>query len=264
MGILESFQSSILGIGSREDIFLAPHSDDICFSIGNIARKRNAGTLLTVFPVSFYRVDQSLGSPVDIRATTRKRSSEDLAFAELCGLNAIHLDFYDAPARGQQPFDAGHAYTVADLIQDQLIRALIGPRIGLVPEPKPWLFCPSAIGAHVDHAAVLVTIVRNLHFLRTHYHIAFYEDLHYASDPVRRQTGLNILNQLLEGYELKHCWFELGKEAQKSKMQMIHLYDSQLTPAISSIESYTPAASECILPHEALWQIQDDKLHESG
>lgn len=261
---MESLQRSIFGPESKDDIFLAPHSDDICFSLGHLAQKRHAGALLTVFPISQYCADQTLCNPANIGQITRKRLSEDSAFAELCGLTPSRLEFHDASARGELPFDARHAYKLANKIQVHLIRALIEPRIGPVSETKPWLFCPSAVGSHVDHAAVLLTIIKNLHLLRAHYRIAFYEDLHYASNPTLRQIGLNILGQLLRDYKLKRYCLELDEEAQKSKMQAIRVYDSQLTPQISSIRSYTPASPDCVLPHEALWLLQDDKLHESG
>ena len=97
-----------------------------------------------------------------------------------------------------------------------------------------------------------------------HYQIAFYEDLHYASNPTHRKTGLHILGQLLRGHPLAHYCVELDNEAQQSKMQAIRLYDSQLTPEISLISSYTPANPNFVRPHEALWLLQDERLQEPG
>ena len=264
MNKLESLKKLILGPGSNEDIFLAPHSDDICFSLSHLAKIRGAGTLLTIFPISQYSTDQTFGNPIDIEQITRKRLSEDTAFTALCGLTPGYLNFHDSSARAELPFDARYAYKLADKIQVDLIRALMRPRIAQASKPKYWLFCPSAIGSHVDHAAVLLTIVRNLHLLRMHYRVAFYEDLHYASNPIFRAIGLNILEKLLRGYKLEYFCMKLNNEAQKSKMQAVNLYASQLTPKISSIKSYTPANPDFVLPHEALWLFQDEKLHELG
>jgi len=37
---------------SRLDIYLQPHSDDVCFSLGALAHRRRRGLLLTVFSIA--------------------------------------------------------------------------------------------------------------------------------------------------------------------------------------------------------------------
>ena len=44
------------------DLYLSPHCDDICFSLGAMAHRRRAGTLLTILPISGY-VPQRRGVP---------------------------------------------------------------------------------------------------------------------------------------------------------------------------------------------------------
>ena len=39
---------------SPMDLYLSPHCDDICFSLGALAHRRQAGTLLTILPISGY------------------------------------------------------------------------------------------------------------------------------------------------------------------------------------------------------------------
>lgn len=254
----------VFGECSQEDIFLSPHPDDICFSLGHFAQKRQAGTLLCIFPVSCYRVGKVLRNSVHTRATTRKRLSEDAVFADLCGLVPGYLEFYDAMTRGQDSFDIRNVNEIANKIQVSLIHALLGPRIGQLPEPRPWLFCPSGIGGHVDHVATLLVIAKNLPLLRKYYRLAFYEDLPYASDLPKYQKGLVILGQVLGDGMLKRYWFNLDQDAQKAKMGLIRVYDSQLTPEMNSMKVYTPAAMGCDSPHEALWLFQDEMHQLAG
>lgn len=253
---------SVLGAASHDDIYLSPHSDDICFSLGCLARQRRAGSLITVFPISFYRADQTSINAGQMLATTRRRLAEDAAFAQACGLGANVLDYPDALARGQAPFDSAQYAGASQLIQGKLIAALMGPTVGRRPTSRPWLFCPAGIGAHVDHLAVLDIVVRGLRQLRTHYRVAFYEDLHYAANNVRRERGLEVMRQWLGRHELQRCSLFLDRRhQQEAKLQLVGLYSSQLTPAIRSIRAYTPAVPGLAVPHEALWVFQED-MHQ--
>jgi hypothetical protein len=252
----------VLGAASHDDIYLSPHSDDICFSLGCLARQRLAGSLITVFPISFYRADQVPINEGQMLATTRQRLMEDAAFAQACGLSVNMLDYPDALARGQGAFDSAQYAGASQLIQGRLIAALMGPTVGRRPANRPWLFCPAGIGAHVDHLAVLSIVARGLRQLRTHCRVAFYEDLHYAANSIRRERGLEVLRRWLGGHELRRCSLVLDhRYQQESKLQLVGLYGSQLTPAIRSIRAYTPAVPGPAVPHEALWMFQED-MHQ--
>ena len=249
---------------SPEDIFLQPHSDDVCFSLGHFASQRHAGKLLTLFALSYACNDQARREPRYIHATTRQRLREDAAFAAVCGLEADFLEFPDARARGERLFNPRLVPTVARLIHEDLMHALLGPTVGRLLPRKPTLFCPAAIGGHVDHLAVLLTVVHNLPLLTTHYRIVFYEDLYYAADPLRRQRGLTLLHGLLPGFLLHRHKHSLDASAQAVKLDFIHLYSSQLTPETSTLSAYVPADAVYPLPHEALWILQGERHQRPG
>jgi LmbE family N-acetylglucosaminyl deacetylase len=251
-----------LGMPSRHDVYLQPHSDDVCFSIGHLARTRGAGTLVTVFPVSSYRADQPAREASRTASTTLARLAEDRRFADACGMGCELLDHDDAVVRGHRPFDAGPAEAVSRAIEDALMRVLAGPTVGRMAEPRPWLFCPAGIGGHVDHLAVLFAVARHRATLAAYYRVAFYEDLHYASDGAKRERGIEGLKQVAQAAPLERFAWELpGPAAQSDKMALVRLYASQLTPRLQSIAAFTPAVPGGAPAHEALWLRQGD-LHQ--
>ncbi|MES2633361.1 MAG: hypothetical protein V4669_10350 [Pseudomonadota bacterium] len=261
------------GRGSEDDIYLSPHSDDVCFSLGAFASRRRAGVLLTVFSVSDYRtgkpdpeVVRAGGSrPGSLRAgeagvlaTTLVRMTEDEAFAGRCGLQPQWLRLKDAQARGQAPFGASDAREIARSLEQPLMRALLAPTVGRKAEPRPWLFCPAGIGGHVDHVAVLMLVASQIDALEKHYRIAFYEDLPYASNPSTRDAAWQLLRQSVQPRELERCRFDLpDASAQALKMALVNLHPSQLTARLRSIAAFTPATGDSPSPHEALWVLQD-------
>ncbi|WP_323740891.1 PIG-L family deacetylase [Caenimonas koreensis] len=247
------------------DFYLAPHSDDVCFSIGQLAHSRGAGMLCTVFTVTAYQAGRRQLVADDIRATTRIRIAEDASFAQRCGLVPQWLSFPDAFARGQPPFDAAPAGEVARQIAEVVMRAILAPTIGRVTHPRPWLFCPAGIGGHVDHLAVTTVVMDNIDRLSPLYRIAFYEDLHYASKADVRASGVTRLKELAGDRSLARRVIALADEAaQLSKMELVRLYPSQLTARIDSIEAYSPAVAPPAMPHEAVWVLQDDMHHLPG
>ncbi len=249
---------------SPDDVFISPHCDDVCFSLGAQALARNAGTLLTVFPVSAYTAALPNGDRSKSSVITQTRLDEDAAFARATGLQACCLPFRDARMREQTPFDSRLATAMVVQIEARLIGALMGPMIGRRPGVSPWLFCPAAIGGHLDHVTVLLTVWKNRALLSRHYRLAFYEDLHYASDRLRRERGLANLHRLLGGVVLRRVAWPLDEKQQAAKMRLVWLHASQLTPQISTIAAYTPAVSQSATPHEAVWVLQSDAHQRPG
>src|SRR5262249_47796818 len=72
---------------SSSDVYLQPHSDDICFSLGAFAWRRYHGILLTAFPISGYVALDPDATRPSADWVTRTRIAEDRAFAEQCGLH---------------------------------------------------------------------------------------------------------------------------------------------------------------------------------
>lgn len=256
-----------LAVIHHDDVFLQPHADDICFSLGLYARQRRQGILLTVFPLSRYLADPEIRARLDLQRITEVRFAEDQAFSAACGLRSLYLRHADAGARGEKSFGAVAPQHV-DAIEQDLLRALLGPALGRAVDHKSWLFCPAGVGGHVDHLTVLLVVAKNLPILEQYYRIAFYEDLHYASDAHKRREGLARLHRVLAGQVLSRVRLHLDMPAQEAKLKLVHLYSSQLASFQRGIASFTPAVLRdgevSPQPHEALWIIQSDRHQQSG
>ncbi|HEY5225233.1 MAG TPA: hypothetical protein VIJ06_00435 [Methylovirgula sp.] len=258
-------------------VFLSPHCDDICFSLGALTHRLQAGILLNVFSKSGHvaRVDlapqqlaalfesgspdsQTLGlSPRPEAAeawvnwVTKLRSGEDEAFAEACGLRRVELNLPEAPLRAQHPFKGQSSAKDALDVETALMGAL-SDLAAATKGTRPWLFCPAGIGGHIDHLLVRDAILKRLGELQRLYRIAFYEDLHYASGRLKRWRGLaefHAAARMLDLSRIKLPMLDGGDE----KLRLVHLYASQLTPDLMDIACYSPPASRRTGLHEAVW-----------
>lgn len=237
---------------SASDIYLQPHSDDVCFSLGALAHRRHRGILLTIFPISAY-VPRRPGDPPPSRDwVTSTRIMEDKAFATACGLDARFLTLHVSSLLGHAPFDLSRVNENLQRVKSALMNALIVAQSNQTACTQPWLFCPSGIGGHVDHVAVRMLVHQNYEELSAHYRIGFYEDLHYASSRPAREAGLHDLLQGMPGRRLSRHAFPL-KEYLSKKIALIQLYKSQFLTLPRSIEQFTPAADFPDMPHEAVW-----------
>lgn len=235
---------------SRNDVYLSPHSDDICFSLAALVSRRRRGRLVTIFSKSNYHVFQ--GEHIDDVTQTRK--SEDKLFANACGLQSVHLDHQDAPIRGMAPFDLTNALQTSTLIEPSLLPYLLD-QSAVSGEERAKLFVPCGIGGHVDHVAVTIFVARHFDALSTFYDICFYEDLHYASQAAVRLSGLRRFFNLFPGYKFQRLALELGELATR-KLQLISLYRSQFTTLPTNLDEFVPAApakGDPLPPHEAFF-----------
>ena len=239
-------------LNSRWDVYLSPHSDDVCFSLGSLAHKRHGGVLLTVFPITAYVAVRLGESRPGSDQVTAIRMSEDIAFTTACGLRAEFLKAMGASLLGRRPFDLGFANDNAKRIEAPLIGLLLQLAAERGQGARPWLFCPSGIGGHVDHVAIRLVMAQHYDRLAPLYRLAFYEDLPYASQPRARLTGLAELLRGLHGRNLRrHAW-PLADKA-PIKLSLIRLYESQFLEPPLSLDSFTPAAGSGVAPHEAVW-----------
>lgn len=142
---------------------LSPHLDDAVFSAGGtLAQLAGSGaeiTVATVFtatvpdPQGFAlacQLDKGLGPEVDYMA---RRREEDRRACAVLGAEARHLPFAEAPHRGYA--SAPELFAGVRLDDDAAER--IAPAFRqLLEELRPdLLLAPQAVGAHVDHAAVV-------------------------------------------------------------------------------------------------------------
>src|SRR5205085_3882562 len=123
----------------RMDVYISPHSDDICFSLGVLAHTRCSGILLTVCSVSSY-----VAQPGTLRMSpaqvTRIRTAEDLEFAAACGLRAHFMNAEDALLLGHHPFDLRWAEPNAIRIEPALTKVLCEFSSQNASGRRPWLF----------------------------------------------------------------------------------------------------------------------------
>jgi len=235
------------------DVYLSPHSDDTCFSLGVLAHRRRSGIHLTIFPYVRYVAKPGLDKTPD--ATTPLRMAEDMVFAARCGLQQRFLALADSdmlriPRYKQKSIAPCLARTEP---------AVLGALASLAKEHpsgmRPWLFCPMGIGGHMDHVATRLAVTRNLTKLSRNYRVAFYEDLHYASNPEIRQAGLADFMQDISGLPMRRVTLPLEQDA-ALKLSLLQGYPSQFATLPPDIESFTPGLPDAP-PHEALWTTEE-------
>ena len=240
---------------SPMDLYLAPHSDDIAFSLGALAHRRRAGTLLTILPRTGYVPTLPGQARPPVEQVTRMRMAEDARFAAASDLGLRFLDLACASALGHRSRDLGWVEQNTARIEPALMQALSGRGVRDAAGRRPWLFCPSGIGGHVDHVAIRLVVTRHRDVLGADFRLGFYEDLHYASDPAARWAGIAALMREWPGLPLRRHALPLRDGAAR-KLALIRLYESQLPEPPHSIGRFTPAAESTPEPHEAIWTAE--------
>ena len=249
---------------SSFDIYLQPHSDDVCFSLGAFACKHRCGILFTVFSISAYMPNpQAAIYPIkpleavhpSAEWITETRKNEDKAFAKACNLETKFLAIPGASVLRQEPFNLAWVKQNHQRIASPLLISLLTAAAGRPSDMRPWLFCPSGIGGHVDHAAIRMVVTQNYKLLSIFYRIGFYEDLHYASDTDARVAGIRILQSELQCKPLHRYAFPLAEHAAE-KLSLIRIYSSQFLETPLSLNQFTPALDAPNVPHEAIWSAE--------
>ncbi len=232
------------------DVYLGPHCDDVCFSLGAHTHRRRSGVLLTVCPVGGY-----IATPgKTVAEITDIRFGEEVAFARSCGLVACHLRIEGASVLRHDPFDASWLVPNTERIERRLLEALRGLGAASTAAERPWLFCPGGIGGHIDHLAVRGTVLRHAAGLAELYRLSFYEDLPYASVFEKRCAGIADLMRALEGPPLRRFVLPVADQ-HDAKLTMLRLYPSQLPEPPQSLAAFTPSAAPATA-HEAVWTVE--------
>lgn len=241
-------------------IYLSPHHDDICFSLGGFVLGQPGGHLVNLYSRSDYmvrglyahrriwRIARILGAHARLAGrVSRLRAREDQAFAARCQLTRHDLGLDDARLAGKPIWDPRDLEPEARSLAARLLE-------GLDAMPGERLFCPIGIGSHRDHVATLMAILRAYPRLSRRFRIAFYEDLHYASDAQVRTVGLERFRALAGGRAMRRHAFELSPARYAEKLALVALYASQHAdpPAAGA---YSPAGSGVAGPHEAVWEF---------
>jgi LmbE family N-acetylglucosaminyl deacetylase len=235
---------------SAQDVYLAPHSDDIAFSLGHFAKARGQGRLVTVFTRSHFTLRPGLAG-LSEEEVTQMRLVEERRFAGTCGLTLEDFGLAEAPLRGFAPMDHAQAEQALPALEPAILPGLLALASELPAARRPWLFAPMGMGGHLDHVILLRLIARHRKALTRRFRLAFYEDLPYAVWPDERDEGLIRFKALLGKRGWRRIAFPLG-QALAGKLALLNLYESQHAepPAISG---YTPQARPLQPPHEAIW-----------
>ena len=206
---------------------LSPHIDDAAFGLAlTISRLANNNVMVTI--INCFTVTKWTAIPVEnkaVSAVSILRKIEDAAFYKTLNPNIhiINLDLLDAPLRNgyifqQQPFQQNELKLIEDL------------KTLLEQHANGLLFCPLAIGNHIDHAICRATVLK----LYNKLDVLFYEDLPYAQRITRQQIQLH-LKELEEELGVKFLNNINGLlDCKIDKEQAIRLYKSQMNDEIAS------------------------------
>lgn len=239
-----------------EAVFLQPHRDDICFSLGAFAARQRNGLMLTIFTVSAWVHPKVFKVRPSSDEITKMRMAEDQAFADDARLTLGSMALPEAPLMGWRSRDLTRALENHKRIELPLLAELMKMADHRRGVDRPWLFCPATIGGHVDHAAALFTVLSNIRELSRHFRIAFYEDLHYASRWRVRMAGLTRFFAETQDLKLKRWIFPLDENSIKRKCALIAHYGSQIARAPTDLGDYSPSTIPRSPPHEAIWTAE--------
>ena len=245
--------SSIADFDGPSSVYLSPHHDDVCFSLGGLVARSRGGWLINLFTRSGYSVVPPGGSRPDVETVTRIRTDEDDAFARACGMTKLDLGLTDAALEVRDIFDLSATRLIGAAFKGPLLARIRAIAAGISPDKRLTLFCPAGIGGHVNHVATMQTIVEALPSLQDRYRVLFYEDLHYASSIEKRQAGLLRLFAAMQGRRGGRIAVSFA-EASKEKLALVRLYRSQFAELPQSCAEYSPAVPDSDL-HEAVWDF---------
>lgn len=127
-------------------LYVSPHLDDAAFSCaGGILDRRAAGQRVIVCTV-FSRSGN--------RQRDAQRRGEDRRALEDAGVEALHLDFVDAPAReGIRP--SFEALVLRARLDRTLVREVKHEIVSVIARVKPdEVHLPFGVGGHIDHRVV--------------------------------------------------------------------------------------------------------------
>lgn len=235
---------------SAQDIYLAPHSDDIAFSLGHFSKARGQGRLVTVFSRSHFTLRPGLAG-LSVEEVTQMRLAEERRFAEICGLTHDDFGLPEAPLRGFAPMDHAKAEQALPALEPAILLRLLALGEPRAPRDGPWLFTPVTMRGHLDHVILLLIIARHRQALTRRFRLAFYEDLPYAARHRERVGGLARFHAMFGKRGWRRIAFPLGS-GEADKLALLNLYASQHGEA-PSMSRFTPELWPLQRPHEAIW-----------
>lgn len=219
-----TFDPTPAGDASGRILLLAPHSDDIAYSLGAtmmspLWRGRTDLTILTLFTRSRHAPYLQTESEDEI---TRVRVQEDRRYAERLGARFVEGPFGEAMTRGYP--DIRSIYLVRSPEDDPAfgdvatyLEPLLAPGGGY-----RFVVAPLAIGGHIEHDVVfrIVSTMARIPAL-------FYEDQPYAADYSDFYLERFLERRLGSGRAGLVC---ASAGAVEEKVENLRIYASQFEP----------------------------------
>ena len=237
-------------------VYLSPHNDDVCFSIGDMA-SRFRGDLVNLFTRSRYvAVDIVLPSDekAQVEIISQLRRAEDQLFSEAAGLVRHDLGLSEPALLGYHPFDLTDVETEAGALSERLIPFLLSMLPGEGDPSAASLYCPMGIGGHRNHLSTLLAVRNACDDLSRRCTVFLYEDLPYAHNPRARQDGLRRTANLFVGVRFSSIVMPLSADESERKIRLINLYASQHRHAPRMVD-FTPASGFASGLHEIVWKL---------
>lgn len=237
------------------NIYLSPHHDDVCFSIGHLAA-RQRGELVNVFTRSIYTAVPVRTNGEDrISRISGLRRDEDRLFAQQAGLMRHDLKLDETSVLGLNSFDLSGLDEEVAMLRGTLISYLDALLPADASPQNSNLFCPMGIGGHRNHLSILLAIRDAVAALSLRCTIWLYEDLHYASNAEARRRGIVHARHAFAGQALKATIVRLDAESADRKLDWIQLYRTQHRRPVEP-SRYTPATGIEKVMHEMVHRCQ--------
>lgn len=237
-------------------IYLSPHHDDVCFSIGHIAG-RFAGDLVNLFTLSRYvavKMDLPSDDASRVEVVSQLRRQEDQLFVQAAGLMRHDLGLEEPPLVGPALFNMNNLGAEVATLSASLVPYLLAMLTGEGDPSEVNVYCPMGIGGHRNHVSTLLAVRGAYDMLRHHCALFLYEDLHYASDSRMREVGVQRAARIFAGTQLFPIVVPLSPHDAERKMQWIRYYASQHTHMPRPAD-FTPASGMAPGLHEIIWQV---------
>ena len=203
---------------------LSPHIDDAAFGL-TLTISKLIENNIPVQLINCFTKTKWTGVFVskDIEVVSALRKTEDAAFNQYLGsaIQVTNLELLDAPLRNNY-IHQFHPFNETELeLIEQLKNHLLQQADGL-------LFCPLALGNHIDHVLCLEAVIQIYSKIK----VVFFEDLPYANRITLDEIKSHI-NNLAKRLDVKLDNFIAGLDnCTVDKNHAVHLYKSQVDEAI--------------------------------
>lgn len=206
---------------------LSPHIDDAAFCLTlNIAKFVTDNvpvTLINCFTISAFTTIDCGVKGKDKVSLLRKKEDQEFNRLFNSEINIINLDLLDAPLRNNY-IHQFYQFNSAELDLIEEIKSF------LTINADGLIFCPLALGNHIDHTLCTAAIVQ----LYKNKQVLFYEDLPYTARVSQEEIDGHIKG-LEEKLSVKLVNYIDGfKDSKINKEQAICVYASQMNDEIYS------------------------------